>query len=329
MVTPQEERIQADLHAHLGWRIGELRPIPEGHSGFTYWVDTDHGRAVLRLPPPGARIAGPADIPRQSRIMAALAEQGLPVPRLLASSAQPAIDGRPFVLMEEVPGLRVEAVAAQLSPAALAQAALAVLAQLQAVPLERSGLAQEAPVSVAEEIVYWERLMERAPPELTEAAPRLRRLLERSPPEAAPPVLVHGDFHYGNMLFGDGRVVALLDWEIAQLGQPQLDLSCLCVAAEVGAPGLGAGRWDVPTVGLAEEFGLDPAPFTWFRALTYYKYAAIFGYNLMLHRRGKRVDPTYEERTGTITAFIERGIALLEASPRGRRWPSAGRSSSF
>ncbi|HVB13320.1 MAG TPA: phosphotransferase family protein [Candidatus Dormibacteraeota bacterium] len=316
-MTPQEELIRADLEAHLGWRIGELSSIPEGHSGFTYWVETDHGRGVLRLPPPGARIAGPADIPRQGRIMAALAEQGLPVPRLLASSSEPVVDGRPFVLMEVAAGLRVEAATSFLSPAAMAQAALAVLVQLQGVPLERSGIGQESAVSIGQETTYWERLMERAPRELTGAAPRLQRLLDQSRPEAVPPVLVHGDFHYGNMLFGEGRVLALLDWEIAQLGQPQLDLGCLCVAAEVGGPGLGADRWEVPAAGLAEALGLDPATITWFRALTYYKYAAIFGYNLMLHRRGKRADPTYEQRTGTITGFLERGTALLEANSSG------------
>lgn len=326
-MTPQEEKIRADLQAQLGWRIGELHSIPEGHSGFSYWVDTDHGRAVLRLPPPGTRIAGPADIPRQGRIMAAVAEQGLPVPRLLASSSQPAVDGRPFILMEEVSGLRVEAASASLSPAAMAGAALAVLVQLQAIPIARSGIAEEPAVSIAEEIAYWERLMERAPQELTGDALRLRGLLDLSRPEAVPPVLVHGDFHYGNMLFRDDRVVALLDWEIAQVGQPQLDLGCLCVAAEVGGPGLGAGRWEVPAAGLAETLALDPASFTWFQALTYYKYAAIFGYNLMLHRRGKRVDPTYEQRAGTITAFLERGIALLEASSSGKRRPGRGRSS--
>ncbi len=314
-MTPEEERIRADLQAHLGWRLGELRSIPEGHSGFTYRVATDQGPAVLRLPPPGARIAGPADIPRQGRILAALAGQGLPVPRLWASSGDPVVDGRPFILMEEVAGVRVESAAEVLAPQTLAQAALAVLLQLQAVPIAATGIGDEPSVSIGEEIAYWERLMGRAPEELTAEAPRLRQLLDRRPPQARPPVLVHGDFHYGNMLFADGRVVALLDWEIAELGQPHLDLGCLCVAAEVGGPERATGRWEVPVQGLAEALGLDPLPMTWFRALTYYKYAAIFGYNLMLHRRGKRTDPTYEQRTDVVAGFIERGIALLQGLP--------------
>ena len=46
-------------------------------------------------------------------------------------------------------------------------------------------------------------------------------------------------------------------------------------------------------------------------ALTYYKYAAILGYNLMLHRRGKPPDPSYEGRTTTITGFMEAGLRLI------------------
>ncbi|MGH7611175.1 MAG: phosphotransferase family protein [Candidatus Dormibacteria bacterium] len=314
-MTPEEERIRSDLRAHLGWRVGELRSIPEGHSGFTYRVATDHGPAVLRVPPPRARVAGPADIPRQGRILAALAERGLPVPRLLASSDQPVVDGRPYILMEAVAGERVESVAKVLAPAALAQAAVAVLRQLQAVPLGASGIGEEPVVTLDEEIAYWARLMASGPAELTANAPRLRELLGEHQPRPLPPVLVHGDFHYGNMLFAGGRVAALLDWEIAELGQPHLDLGCLCVAAEVGGADPATGRWQVPARGLAEALGLDPLPLAWFRALTYYKYAAIFGYNLMLHRRGRRPDPTYEQRTDVITGFIDRGIRLLQRSP--------------
>ena len=77
--------IQADLERELGRRVLSIDSIPEGHSGFTYWVGLEGGeQAVLRLPPPGARIAGPADIPRQGRLMRALSEAGLPAPPILA-----------------------------------------------------------------------------------------------------------------------------------------------------------------------------------------------------------------------------------------------------
>src|ERR1700687_5960119 len=103
-MSDTEERIRNDLAIQIKEPVRNVRPIPEGHSGFTYWVELDGRRGVLRLSPPGARIAGAADISRQARIMAARHGQGLPVPVIVATSASPVVDGRPFVLMEAING---------------------------------------------------------------------------------------------------------------------------------------------------------------------------------------------------------------------------------
>jgi aminoglycoside phosphotransferase (APT) family kinase protein len=291
-----------------------LRPIPEGHSGFTYWLELAHGRAVLRLPPPGARIAGPADIPRQGRIMAALHKKGLPVPRILAMADQPIVDGRPFVLMEAMSGERIETAAARAEPLALARSAIEVLHALQAVPRKETGISEDPPMPLAGELSRWAKLMERAPAELTGDAARLAEKLTNQLPEEKGRVLVHGDYHFGNMLFQQQRVSAVLDWEIAELGHPLLDLGCLCVVFQggetAGERGWGAASGLDPGA-VCEIFGADPEEFRSILALTYYKYAAILGYNLMLHRRGKRHDPSYEGRTTTITGFIDAGLRLV------------------
>ena len=148
------------------------------------------------------------------------------------------------------------------------------------------------------EVSRWTWLMERAPSELTGQAPRLAQLLVERQPRPSPPVLVHGDYHFGNMLFSGGQVAVVVDWEIAQLGQPLLDLCCISLS-------------HVPADPVREMYGADPDDYRWYRALTLYKYAAIFGYNLMLHRRGKRPDPSYEQRTDTIMGFIDQGIGAL------------------
>jgi hypothetical protein len=62
---------------------------------------------------------------------------------------------------------------------------------------------------------------------------------------------------------------------------------------------------------LFDLYGVGRDEMRWFVALSLYKYAAILGYNLMLHRRGKRPDPMYESLTTTITGMIDEGIALL------------------
>ena len=314
-VTIAESVIRADLAAAIGEPVLDVQPIPEGHSGFTYWVELNGRRAVLRLPPPGARIAGPADIPRQGRIMQALHARGLPAPGIIAMSTEAVVDGRPYVLMEALPGERIETAAARGSdPLELARSAIEVLHALQATPPAQSGIGGEAPALLRDELRRWSWLMERAPAELTGDAPELaRRLTSEVPPDPGP-VVVHGDYHFGNMLFTGGRVSAVLDWEIAELGHPLLDLCCLCVVfqggGEDGSRGWGTARGLDPNA-LREVFGADPAEFRWTLGLTYYKYAAILGYNLMLHRRGKRPDPSYEGRTGTIVGFIQAGLRLL------------------
>src|SRR5689334_11201030 len=232
------EKIRADLEKVLGFRVDSLEPIPEGHSGFTYFVNTERGAFVLRVPPPGTRIAGPADVVRQGRIMAALHKAGLPTPAIAKMSSDPVIDGRPFVLMERASGVRIEKVALEQKPRDIAAGAVGVLKRLQAIPLERTGIGDEDPVPLQVEMMRWGALMQRAPEELTRRAGELGGLLAAQVPAEGSPTLVHGDYHPGNMLFADGKVVALLDWEIAEIGQPLLDLGALSIVA-----GHHPGEW--------------------------------------------------------------------------------------
>jgi aminoglycoside phosphotransferase (APT) family kinase protein len=312
------DKIRADLERAVGFRVDSIEAIPEGHSGFTYFVATERGHYVLRLPPPGARIAGTADVMRQGRIMMALHEAGLPTPNVPVISDEPIVDGRPFILMERVEGVRIEKTAQEQQPRDIAAGAIEVLKRLQALPLDMTGIGGEEPITLQVEMMRWATLMQRAPEDLTARAGELGGLLASQTPVERRPTLVHGDYHYGNMLFRGAEVAAVLDWEIAQIGQPLLDLGCLCIVAirrqYQGAPNPG-GAISVSMDELYELYGVDAEEMRWYAAMSLYKYASIFGYNLMLHRRGKRPDPMYEGLTDTITGMIDEGIALLD---RGR-----------
>jgi aminoglycoside phosphotransferase (APT) family kinase protein len=320
------DRIREDLETQCRERLGRpalrvvsVDPIPEGHSGFTYFVTIDDGdtltRYVLRLPPPGARIAGPADVIRQGRIMAALHAAGQPTPDIPLLVAEPVVDGRPFVLMEAVEGTRIEKAGAEQLPIDISTSAVETLKRLQALPLAGTGIGDEEPVSLQAEMMRWAMLMQRAPEELTTRAGELGGLLAAQVPSERAPTLVHGDFHYGNMLFRGSEVVAVLDWEIAEIGQPLLDLGCLCVVSVrrqyQDAPNPG-GAINVGIEDLYRLYGTNADEMRWYLALSIYKYAAIYGYNLMLHRRGKRPDPMYEGLTDTITGMIDDGIAVFD-----------------
>jgi aminoglycoside phosphotransferase (APT) family kinase protein len=295
------EQIRTDLEKAIGQRVGSVEPIPEGHSGFTYFVSAEDGDYVLRLPPPGARIAATADVMRQGRIMSALHEAGLPTPAVPFICSDPIVDGRPFILMERVAGERIEKLRE------FPTSSVDVLKRMQSLPPERTGIGDEESVPLQVEMMRWAMLMQRAPEELTVRAGELGGLLAAQVPVERRPTLVHGDYHPGNMLFRDNKVVAVLDWEIAEIGQPLLDLGALSIVA-----GHHPGEWPaVPRSEVFALYGVDEVEMRWYVAMSLYKYASIFGYNLMLHRRGKRPDPMYEGLTDTIVAMIDEGIQLL------------------
>ncbi|TMC14938.1 MAG: phosphotransferase family protein, partial [Chloroflexi bacterium] len=266
------DSIRADLESRLrrdwrepGLRVGRIEPIAEGHSGFTYWVDINRAggerRYVLRLSPPGTRPAGAADVARQGRIMAALNAQGLPVPAIPAVSAEPVIDGRPFVLMETVEAERIETAAPE-------------------VPVAETGIGDEEAMPLEGEMVRWAMLMGRAAPDLTGRATELGGLLAEGRPEPHEPTLVHGDYHLGNLLFRGHEVAAVLDWEIAQIGQPLLDLGCLCVMVarkRFGGGTAPGGSIEVEIGDFVRLYGADEEEMRWYLALSLYKYAAILG----------------------------------------------------
>jgi aminoglycoside phosphotransferase (APT) family kinase protein len=318
-------QISTDLAGYLReqWDDGDVqvdapRPFGDGHSGFTYLVEITRSGAtfdaVLRLSPPGARIVGPSDIGRQGQIMAALASTDVPVPAVHAYSSQGVIAGRSFALLEQVVGTGWEQAIVDSSDAAVARHALSVLRVMRALPVESTGLSAEVAFTPNGELARWTALLRRAPGWLAEPATQLADELSAVAPATGTVGLVHGDFHFGNLLFAAGAVVAVLDWEIAALSDPLFDLGGIVVTVlrrRYPDDPNPTGVLDVEPRELVREWGASEDEANWYIAAACLKYAAIFGYNLSLHRSGKRPDPVYEDLLATMRGLINDGREIL------------------
>lgn len=266
-----------------------------GQSNLTYRVADAAGRAwVLRRPPLGDLLASAHDVMREAKIIAALANTGVPVPRVLGVTADSEFSDVPLVLMEFVDGMVVDTmdVAEALPRHKRRQIALslpATLAKIHAVDLATVGLADlashkpYAQRQLKRWAGQWDMSKTRELPELDD----LTRRLAVAAPEQREISLVHGDFHLRNLVISweTCEVAAVLDWELSTLGDPLADMgSLLTYWPEPGettggdfAPSTLQGFPDRAEMArlYLEETGRDPAALQYWHALGLWKLAII------------------------------------------------------
>lgn len=233
-----------------GERPGELAGpvtatlIAGGKSNLTYSVTDGASTFIVRRPPLGHVQATAHDMGREYTAMTALADSDVPVPRTYAHCTDDAVLGAPFYVMEKVPG-EAYRTAVQLEPlgpattATLARSMVEVLARLHAVVPDEVGLGDFGrPTGFLErQVRRWGRQLEgSATRPLPDAEALLARLAGSVPPDGAPGI-VHGDYRLDNLLCvaDDPRPVkAVVDWEMATLGDPLTDVALLLVYDNLG-----------------------------------------------------------------------------------------------
>ncbi|HEX6747484.1 MAG TPA: phosphotransferase family protein [Longimicrobium sp.] len=252
-VRPGEELDAAALAAWLRERLAdvgevEVRQFPRGFSNLTYLVKAGGREMVLRRPPFGAAVRGGHDVVREHGILAALHPVWPRVPRPVLCCEDPAVLGAPFYLMERVAGVVLRdrpPAGVDLDPGTMrgiCLAAVDTLAELHNVDWRAAGLAGIGRPEgyVARQVegwtARWEAAKTDAVPEMDAAAAWLAAHL---PAEGAPAV-IHNDFKYDNLVLDPAdltRVKAVLDWEMATLGDPLMDLgTTLAYWAQPGDP---------------------------------------------------------------------------------------------
>lgn len=328
LITEQLNGLVRARTGDPGARAHGLASLP-GHAGFGYSFMLDRttpggpsGKLVLRIAPEGVRIAGPADVVRQARIMASLAGTEVPVPPVIWYGDEAEFFGRPYFVVGFVDGFKLIEVKLPAAEAlGYARRGVETMVALHRVAWELRREAWGEPTPLGEEMKRLDHLLDRPTldPDAVARAPELRERLRSSLPQTPRIGLVHGDFQWSNILFNDGRVVALIDWEIAMLGPTLLDLGWLCLFSD---PDSWVVRDELQASPLRPEaivdiyssaagFAVSMDEVKWFRAFSGYRFGVITAFNLMLHRRGKRHDPEWERIGLSASRLFERGLELL------------------
>lgn len=198
--------------------VRDLRRLSGGASRETWAFDTDDGPRILQRGAPGPERL---DISAQAMLMRAAADAGVPVPRVIAA-------GEDWVIVERLEGETIARKILRDDELAGARAAL--------IPQAARALARIHTIEPLQSMQHEDQLDRwRGVLDVTGAArPALElglRWLEMNRPSSSERVLVHGDFRFGNWLVGVDGVRAVLDWELAHVGDPLEDLGWMCVRA--------------------------------------------------------------------------------------------------
>lgn len=223
--------------AALGRGPVEAVPIGDGHSNVTYAVDRGDERFVLRRPPRGPLPPSAHDVLREARLLVALHDVGVRVPEILAICDDPELIGAPFYVMAFVDGHVLshelpDAFDDPADPSAIAAQLVDVLVELHSVEVQAAGLTGFGRPDgyLARQVRRFRGLLEA---NATRPLPELHAVadwLEANRPASASATIVHGDYRLGNMVFAARprpRLVAILDWEMATLGDPLADIGYL------------------------------------------------------------------------------------------------------
>ncbi len=236
----EPERLAAYLSTRLPFARGpmSLSRISGGQSNPTYIVGYPGGGAVLRKRPAGPTLPSAHAVDREFRVLSALAGTPVPVPRPLLFEADPAVIGTPFYVMEKLDG-RVfhDCALPDVTPSdrrAMFFSMADTLAALHAVDPASVGLADFGrPGSYfTRQLARWSRQWEDSP---TDGIPELDAVVAwlsaKLPPDDGRASIAHGDFRLGNLMFHptEPRVIGILDWELATLGDPLADLGFCCM----------------------------------------------------------------------------------------------------
>lgn len=323
-VRAEEELGWTNLESTLRARLS-LPPVamvveqfPGGHSNLTYCLRFGELELVLRRPPLGPVAPTAHDMPREYRLLAAIHPHFDLAPRPLLLIEDPSIIGAPFYVMERRRGLIIRheipaVIAGQPELYRKISASLVeALVKLHAVEIEQSGLIGLGKPTgfVRRQVEGWSRRWERS---RTTELPEMERLsawlAARIPPDPRSPTLVHNDYKLDNVMFDPTdptRIIAILDWEMATVGDPLIDLGLLlCYWPEAGDAEIMASALPRVTTGpgwmsraeivahYAASSGRETRDIAWYHIFAIFKLAVVIQQIYHRYQSGQTSDPRF------------------------------------
>ncbi len=316
-----------------------VEQFAHGHSNLTYLVRLGESEWVLRRPPFGNQVKSAHDMGREYRVLSRLCAVYSPAPRPVLYCDDPGILGAPFYLMERRRGVVLRrgstpGFARALDPPTarrLSTALIDNLADLHALDYRAAGLGDLGRPEgyVARQVNGWAERYARARTDDVPALDRVAAWLAGSIPGESGAALVHNDYKYDNLVLDPAdltRIVAVLDWEMATVGDPLMDLgTTLGYWVEAGdPPGLQAAGFGPTAVpgsltrqGLADRYaersGRDVSGVLYYYAFGLFKIAVIIQQIYARYVRGHTRDARFARLNEQVAVLAEQADRSIEA----------------
>jgi aminoglycoside phosphotransferase (APT) family kinase protein len=341
-VRPGEELPVAAVEAYLAERLPDaagpltVEQFPHGHSNLTYLLRRGDQEFVLRRPPFGNQVKTAHDMGREFRVLSRLSAVFPPAPRPSFYCEDTSVLGVPFYVMERRRGLilrRVENPGITIDPPTarrLSTALIDNLALLHALDYKAAGLADLGKPEgyVTRQVTGWINRYTNAQTDPLSQMDRIAEWLTDHMPSQSDAALVHNDYKYDNLVLDPGdltRVVAVLDWEMATVGDPLMDLGTTLGywvesgdpesvrASAVGPTALPGSLTRAELIArYAEKTGRDVSGMLFYYCFGLYKIAVILQQIYARYVRGHTRDERFSRLNERVATLSRQAIGALE-----------------
>lgn len=307
------------------------RLIAGGKSNLTYVVGDGRREVIVRRPPLGHVLATAHDMVREHRVITALHDTAVPVPATYAVCPGDEVIGAPFYVMELVEGVPYR-LASELQPLgpertrAISERMVDTLVALHAVDPEAVGLADFGrPEGFLErQVRRWSKQLDASRSRDVPGFDELHAWLAAHVPPASAPAIVHGDFRLDNLLVDShDEVAAVLDWEMATLGDPLTDVGLMHVYQSLAGLQGGVAVSDAPLAPgylspneILERYaagsGRDLAHLGFHLGLAYFKLAVILEGIHYRYTQGQTVGEGFASIGAAVEPLVSAGLSAVQ-----------------